>query len=92
MAKAKRSPAEALRVSRALKADEMRDIKRELKPSPTGKPVPFTVRVPPDVLHGLRKAIADRLVTRQEPRSQQDIISAALRAWLTEHGYMQADK
>ncbi|MHC4092225.1 MAG: hypothetical protein ACYSVY_18460 [Planctomycetota bacterium] len=88
MAKKKRSAGAALRASRPLQRNEMRDLKRGLQASPPGKPVPLSTRVAPDVLDGLRRALADRLVSRQERRDQQSIVTAALRAWLTESGYM----
>ena len=51
--------------------------------------VAITVRLPVDVAHGLRHAIADRLVSRVEPRKQQDIVVAALVAWLAAQGYVE---
>ena len=53
--------------------------------------VAITVRLPADVAHGLRHAIADRLISRVEPRRQQDIVADALILWLAAHGYVQTE-
>ncbi len=53
--------------------------------------VPITVRLPADVAHGLRHAVADRLISRVEPRTQQDIVADALVLWLATHGYVQTE-
>jgi hypothetical protein len=61
----------------------------ERQRQPGMESVAITVRLPTDVAHGLRHAIADRLVTRVEPRKQQDIVAAALAAWLAAEGYTE---
>ncbi len=80
------------RAARPPGAAQRREIERNTEQRARGmESVPITVRLPGDVAHGLRHAIADRLVSRVEPRKQQDIVADALVLWLTAHGYVQTE-
>ena len=73
-------------------AAQRREIERDNQQRERGREsVPITVRLPGDVAHGLRHAIADRLISRVEPRKQQDIVADALVLWLAAHGYVQTE-
>ena len=73
-------------------AAQRREIERDDQQRKRGaESVPITVRLPADVAHGLRHAIADRLVSRVEPRKQQDIVAEALVLWLAAQGYVETE-
>jgi hypothetical protein len=87
----KRSAREA-RVARPPGAAQRREIEHDDRQrDPRMESVAITVRLPTDVAHGLRHAIADRLISRVEPRKQQDIVAAALVAWLAAQGYIERE-
>jgi hypothetical protein len=89
--KPKRSAREA-EAARPPGAAQRREIERDNQQRERGmESVPITVRLPGDVTHGLRRAIADRLISRVEPRKQQDIVADALVMWLAAHGYVQTE-
>jgi len=89
--KPKRSAREA-RAARSLGAAQRREIEHDNRQrDPRMESVAITVRLPADVAHGLRHAIADRLISRVEPRKQQDIVAAALVAWLAAQGYVETE-
>lgn len=49
--------------------------------------VPLTTRVHPDTAEALRNAHLQQQIARRKPDTKQDIVEAALRLWLAEHGY-----
>ena len=78
--------------SRPLSAAQRRESEHDDRQRDAGmESVAITVRLPTDVAHGLRHAIADRLISRVEPRRQQDIVAAALVAWLAAEGYIETE-
>lgn len=80
------------RATRPLGAAQRREIEHDDRQRDAGmESVAITVRLPTDVAHGLRHAIADRLISRVEPRKQQDIVAAALVAWLAAEGYIETE-
>ena len=89
--KPKRSAREA-GAARPPGAAQRREIEHDNRQrDPRMESVAITVRLPADVAHGLRRAIADRLISRVEPRKQQDIVADALVLWLTAQGYVQTE-
>jgi hypothetical protein len=80
------------RAARPLGAAQRRELEHDNRQRDSRmESVPITVRLPADVAHGLRHAIADRLISRVEPRKQQDIVADALVLWLAAHGYVQTE-
>jgi len=90
-----RDPKPSVREARAARppgAAQRREIEHDDRQcDPRMESVAITVRLPADVAHGLRHAIADRLISRVEPRKQQDIVAAALVAWLAAQGYVETE-
>lgn len=48
----------------------------------------LTVRLTPELYHALRLAAVTRSTKGQQPDTQQAIVSAALEAWLGQHGHL----
>ena len=87
-----RKPKGSARAARPPGAAQRRETEHDNRQrDPRMESVPITVRLPADVAHGLRHAIADRLISRVEPRKQQDIVADALVLWLAAHGYVQTE-
>jgi hypothetical protein len=62
---------------------------RPVKPArPTRERVTLTVRLESDIVHALVRASAERKIRQEDPYTQQDIVSAALRQWLHEAGFL----
>ncbi len=84
--------ARVVQAARPPGAAQRREIEHDDRQRDAGmESVAITVRLPTDVAHGLRHAIADRLISRVEPRKQQDIVAAALVAWLAAEGYIETE-
>ena len=87
----RRSAVDATGAVRPLNAAEIQAVTNEVKGAgvkisqlPT-----LSIRAHPDVMQGIRRAVADRMMSRKEPRTVQDIITAAVREWLHANGYAQ---
>lgn len=50
--------------------------------------VPVTTKLQPNVAKALRRATLEQRLKGEHPATQQDIVDAALTAWLSRHGYI----
>jgi hypothetical protein len=50
--------------------------------------VPLTTRLQPETADALRRAYLEQKLARKNPATQQEIIEAALQAWLKVHAYL----
>lgn len=91
MSKGRRSAADATRAVRPLDPAEIQRVKSEVtgeaREVKTSQLPMLSIRAHPDIQQGIRRALADRMVTRAEPRTVQDIVTAAVREWLKANGY-----
>jgi hypothetical protein len=50
--------------------------------------MPLTTRLQPRTANALRRAYLEQKLARREPATQQEIVEAALQAWLTLNGFL----
>jgi len=50
--------------------------------------VPLTTRLPLQTVDALRRACLEQKLTRRRPNTQQEILEAALTAWLRQQGFL----
>lgn len=77
----------------ALDVRGLREVKREVKPSPKGRDregVEIFARVPPDLNAALRRVLTERRLAGDPPYLLRDVLVSALRDWLDRHGKGQS--
>lgn len=50
--------------------------------------IPLTTRLQPDTANALRRACLEQKLAGRQPATQQEIVEAAVRAWLTDEEYL----
>jgi hypothetical protein len=51
--------------------------------------VSLTTRLSPATAEALRRAVLEQKLQRQRPQTQQEIVEAAVRGWLTANGFLR---
>lgn len=69
-------------------ASERRSTPQEDRPFIGQILIPLTTRLQPDTANALRRACLEQKLAGRQPATQQEIVEAAVRAWLADEDYL----